>query len=187
LETKKTPSLTENEDTTLVIHGLNALHQKSVDDLERKISMNDKMKYNLFLDDYRNPSDAYFKESPLYKELEWVIVRNYEDFISYIKKNGVPAAISFDHDLGFDLFLEKDYEDYDPENEKTGLDCARWLLNYCLDNNLEVTRKVYIHTNNAGGALNIKSEFETFDKVHGDGPPYNDYPSLDIDPPELFQ
>jgi len=150
--------------------------------------MKDKTTYNLFLDDYRNPLDAYFKESPIYKELEWIIVRNYEDFISYIKEHGIPAAISFDHDLGFDLFLEKDYEDYDPDNEKTGLDCAHWLTNYCLDNDLEVPQKIYIHTNNAGGALNIKAEFETFDKIHGGGPPYfeND-PSLDIDPPSIFQ
>lgn len=33
-------------------------------------------------------------------ENEFDIVRNYNDFVAYIKKNGVPKFISFDNDLG---------------------------------------------------------------------------------------
>lgn len=131
--------------------------------------MKDKKTYNLFLDDIRNPGDHYFKEMPIYEELDWVIIRNYEDFITYIEHKGIPNVISFDHDLGFDLFLEKDYEDYDPATEKTGYDCARWFINYCLDNNLSVTKTIYIHSQNPVGAENIKSLFDTYKKLYENG------------------
>ena len=123
------------------------------------------MTYNLFLDDIRNPFDFYFKETPMYDELDWIIVRNYNDFVYCVTRHGIPDVISFDHDLGFDLFLEKDYEDYDPTTEKTGNDCARWLINYCLDHNLPVTERIFIHSQNPVGAENIKSLFETYKKT----------------------
>ena len=131
--------------------------------------MKDKKTYNLFLDDIRNPEDHYFKDNLIYEELDWIIIRNYEDFITYIEHKGIPNIISFDHDLGFDLFLEKDYEDYDPATEKTGADCARLLINYCLDNNLPVTERIYIHSQNPVGAANIQSLFETYKKLYENG------------------
>ena len=42
----------------------------------------------LFLDDIRKPPDV-----------DWFIVRNYNQFIDWIDKNGLPDIISFDHDL----------------------------------------------------------------------------------------
>lgn len=52
----------------------------------------------LFLDDVRTIDMVYDKSM----ELEFDIVRNYKDFIGYIKKNGLPEFISFDNDLGLD-------------------------------------------------------------------------------------
>lgn len=61
------------------------------------------MNYNLFLDDFRMPSDAFnYKPNPMYNNESWVIVRNYDQFIECITKNGIPEIISFDHDLGLD-------------------------------------------------------------------------------------
>jgi len=53
---------------------------------------------NLFLDDIRSIEKVYGKQ----KEMEFDIVRTAEDFIAYIKKNGLPEFISFDNDLGLD-------------------------------------------------------------------------------------
>jgi hypothetical protein len=50
----------------------------------------------LFLDDIRTVEMVYDKTL----ENEFDIVRNYNDFVAYIKKNGVPKFISFDNDLG---------------------------------------------------------------------------------------
>jgi hypothetical protein len=60
------------------------------------------MKYNLFLDDVRHPYDciSYMKGNEgIYSKWEWVIVKNYEEFISAITERGIPEFISFDHDL----------------------------------------------------------------------------------------
>ena len=43
------------------------------------------------------------------------------------------------------------------------MDCAKWLVNYCLDRNLDLP-EYYIHTMNPIGAENIKSLFESYEK-----------------------
>ena len=50
----------------------------------------------LFLDDIRTIEMVYDKSL----ESEFDIVRSYEEFVAYIKKNGLPEFISFDNDLG---------------------------------------------------------------------------------------
>ena len=57
--------------------------------------------YNLFLDDVRNPKDCcqYMPDAKFYFNSEFVIVRNYDEFVNFIRKNGLPNIISFDHDL----------------------------------------------------------------------------------------
>tara|TARA_R110002049_G_scaffold108013_2_gene255984 strand:- start:1080 stop:1415 length:336 start_codon:yes stop_codon:yes gene_type:complete len=52
----------------------------------------------LFLDDVRTLSMVY----PNDLESDWDIVRNYQDFVTYITRNGLPPFISFDNDLGLD-------------------------------------------------------------------------------------
>ena len=52
----------------------------------------------LFLDDVRTIEMIYDKSM----ESEFDIVRTYEEFVAYIKKNGLPNYISFDNDLGLD-------------------------------------------------------------------------------------
>lgn len=73
------------------------------------------MNYKLFLDDIRNVKMVY----PSMEEDDFVIVRNYKEFVDYISKNGLPLFISFDNDLGVDL------------NGEIGLDgyaAAKWLV-----------------------------------------------------------
>lgn len=113
------------------------------------------MKTNLFLDDIRNPIDAatYAKGrgvNPVIYNLEWTIVRDYLQFTSWITKNGLPELISFDHDLG-------------EADEHTGMDCAKWLVNYCLDNNLALP-KWAVHSANPAGYDNIKGLLLSFER-----------------------
>ncbi len=52
----------------------------------------------LFLDDIRTVEMIYDKSMIA----EFDIVRTYDEFLNYIKSNGLPEFISFDNDLGLD-------------------------------------------------------------------------------------
>lgn len=127
-------------------------------------------KYNLYLDDVRIPERSYKEtDHEIYASKKWVIVRNYNEFVDYITKHGIPESISFDHDLGKEHYKHQgvrlDYM-YDTFKEKTGFHCAKWLINYCIDNNLESPKLIYIHSMSTEGAKNIKSLFNTYYKVY---------------------
>jgi hypothetical protein len=125
------------------------------------------MKNNkLFLDDVRSPKDAiglvpnHFNK--FYFENDWDIVRNYDQFVDYIESNGLPEFISFDHDLG-DTAMEEYFNgvvihgriDYSNITEKTGLDCAKFLAEYCLDENKPLPQYL-VHSANPVGKKNIE-------------------------------
>lgn len=130
------------------------------------------MNYNLFLDDFRHPYDAFLiTQHVSYSREKWVIVRNYNQFIKHIKKNGLPEIVSFDHDLGdehydichnTDLTLNEYYLTND--REMTGYDCAKWLINYCIENKKELPETILIHSANPAGKQNIKSLFDSYIK-----------------------
>jgi|LWDU01.1.fsa_nt_gi hypothetical protein len=114
----------------------------------------------LFLDDVRVPYDVFkMTINPIYENNEdWVIVKHYYEFVSYIKENGIPDFLSFDHDLSFDHYLSENQEgdiDYNNMEEKTGYDCAKWLVQYCLENNLTIP-DYYVHSANPVGKKNIE-------------------------------
>lgn len=112
----------------------------------------------LYLDDIRTP-----------KTDGWVIVRNYDDFTDWIKQNGVPDSISFDHDLGEDIAKEnvengmnKKKARMQKKEAKSGYDCAKWLCQYCWENALPLP-KWDVHSANPVGAQNIKQLLENFE------------------------
>jgi hypothetical protein len=121
-------------------------------------------KYRLFLDDFREPRDAFFyKGFPIYND-DWTVVRNYLEFVKTIEILGIPEAVSFDHDLA-DVHYEKTSFDYDDEyQEKTGYHCAKWLIDYCINNKKELPTTILIHSMNVVGSQNIKSLFESYFK-----------------------
>ena len=127
--------------------------------------------YNLFLDDKRNPIDCFgYTENAIYLMNDWLVVRNYDEFVKTVTQLGIPTVISFDHDLADFHYMHQDHLDedyYDLCEEMTGYHCARWLIYYCIDNNLDIPRVVFIHTMNPTGRQNIKSLFTTYKKVHG--------------------
>lgn len=116
------------------------------------------MGYKLFLDDIREPIHCYeHMIRPIYKEKDWVVVRSYDEFVEHITKNGLPDLISFDHDLGNDHYQHTSGEiPYDTFEEKTGYHCAKWLVDYCQDNELTLP-EFMIHSMNPVGGRNIIS------------------------------
>ena len=121
----------------------------------------------LWLDDVRNPFENHWVVtfSPILNEdlkhIEWV--KSYNEFINWIKNNELPEAICFDHDLGMDVSLDarskgmtKKKSRLLKQKEKTGFDCAKWLVDYCLDNNKSLP--LYnIQSSNPVGKANIDS------------------------------
>jgi hypothetical protein len=129
--------------------------------------------YNLFLDDFRSPLDChYMGDSAFYFKTEWQIVRNYDEFVKFIEtkwnESEFPAVVSFDHDLGDDHYgipvTEETYESvFTGLKEKTGLDCAKWLINFCLEKGVNLPH-FRVHSMNPIGAKNIFSLLENFRK-----------------------
>ncbi|MDP9961886.1 cyclic-phosphate processing receiver domain-containing protein [Chryseobacterium lathyri] len=66
---------------------------------------------------------------------------------------GLPEMISFDHDLADIHYLKPDSDEY---AEKTGYECAKWLIEYCMDHYLDLP-KFYCHSMNPVGKENILS------------------------------
>lgn len=122
----------------------------------------EKTKRLLFLDDIRYPIEAYhYTKQDIFLRNDWHIVRNYEQFVNRILEKGLPEMISFDHDLADVHYLKQDSQEY---VEKTGYDCAKWLIEYCMDNYLDLP-KFYSHSMNPVGKENILSLLKNFRKL----------------------
>ncbi len=112
----------------------------------------------LYLDDIRTP-----------KTEGWNIVRSYPEFVEWIKKNGIPNEVSFDHDLAdehYSLQTKTDYltwkEYYETQDrEYTGYDAAKWMCEYCWDNGLPIP-EYNVHSANPVGRENILAILNSF-------------------------
>lgn len=124
--------------------------------------MDNNKKYYLFLDDVRVPTQVKWVDLPLIDPNSWIIVRNYNEFCEMILKNNLPEFICFDHDLSTEHYdVNTDPNTY---KEKTGYDCAKWLIEYCRINKLEVP-KYLVHSLNPIGAENISRYIENYKRV----------------------
>lgn len=109
-------------------------------------------KIQLYLDDIRTPNSD-----------EWQVVRNYDALVSHIRLNGLDKyeVISLDHDLG-DTAQKEYYNnvspnyqlDYNNILEKTGLDCAKWLVAESMNSKIPLPQ-IYTHSANPIGSANI--------------------------------
>jgi len=129
------------------------------------------MNYQLYLDDIRFLEDTFaYTHNQIYL-VGWKIVRNYDEFIKIIEELGVPEVISLDHDLSeLHYYTMQDNiskDDYDICEEKTGYHCAKWLIDYCIDNQKELPTKILVHSMNPVGSQNIKSLFKSYYKSIG--------------------
>lgn len=111
-----------------------------------------KDKIYLYLDDVRIPTEG-----------KWEVVKNYDEFVAHIKLNGLEnyELISLDHDLGEAAMVEyytnvkPNYElDYNRITEKTGMDCARFLVAEAMDKKIQLPT-VYVHSANPIGSANM--------------------------------
>lgn len=87
------------------------------------------MPYTLFLDDERFPTDD-----------ESVVVRSFNEAVDYVKRNGPPEHIDFDHDLG---------------NGRNGYDFAVWLCDRYLDGEGSFPISYAVHSQNPIGRRKI--------------------------------
>lgn len=114
----------------------------------------------LWLDDQRNPykylnsrnvSDTFKRNKQFYDKLfqqyncNFIWVKNFYQFVDYIKKNGIPEFISFDHDLNNRGGKEGLSDEQKLNND--GVNCAKWLVNFCKQNNQPLP-KFYVHSAN---------------------------------------
>jgi hypothetical protein len=127
----------------------------------------------IYLDDVRTPI-----------ENDWIVVRSYEEFVQKVEEVGLEniSTISLDHDLGPSSMQEyfsnvsPNYKlDYENISEKTGYDCAKWLVDHFYNKNPEylgmsrLVKKstipfpnVYTHSANPIGSANIMGYINNF-------------------------
>ena len=111
-----------------------------------------KEKMRLYLDDVRTPKDA-----------DWQVVRSYDEFVAHIRLHGLENydLMSLDHDLG-DTAMTEYYNnvhpnytlDYNNITEKTGLDCAKFLVAESMTKGIPLPA-IYVHSANPIGSANI--------------------------------
>lgn len=104
------------------------------------------------MDDVRIPKDE-----------RWEVVTNYDEFVAHITLNGLENydCISLDHDLGEEAMQEyyrnvatNGFIEYNNIDEKTGLDCAKFILKTAMDKKIPLPT-IYCHSANPIGARNI--------------------------------
>ena len=106
----------------------------------------------LYLDDVRTP-----------KDMGWEVVRSYDEFVAHIRLHGLEnyEVISLDHDLG-DTAMDEYYNnvspnytlDYNNIQEKTGLDCTKFLVAESMGKSIPLPQ-IYVHSANPIGSANI--------------------------------
>jgi len=109
-------------------------------------------KIYFYLDDVRIPTEG-----------DWEVVRNYDEFVAHIKLNGLEnyEVISLDHDLGESAMQEyytntkPNFElDYNRIEEKTGMDCTRFLVAEAMNKKIPLPT-IYVHSANPIGSANM--------------------------------
>lgn len=115
----------------------------------------------IYLDDVRTPVDK-----------DWTVVRSYDEFVSTVMYIGLEniELISLDHDLGDTAMAEwhrnvyHNYTlDYNNITEKTGMDCAKWLVDQWLEGAPVVD--VVVHSANAIGSANMMGYINNYRHV----------------------
>lgn len=109
-------------------------------------------KIYLYLDDVRIPTEG-----------DWQVVKNYDELVAHIRLNGLEnyEVISLDHDLGESAMKEYYTNtkpnfslDYGNIDEKTGMDCARWIVAESMTKQIPLPQ-IFVHSANPIGSANI--------------------------------
>lgn len=101
----------------------------------------------IFIDDFRKPNK--YVNCNINKVLQ---AFSYEDFVRILNylynKYGMVDEIWFDHDLG-------------SADEGNGLDCAKYLVDFCIEHN-ETLPEYHIQSANSVGKMNIDSYLKSY-------------------------
>lgn len=109
-------------------------------------------KVSIYLDDIRTPNDE-----------RWIICRNYDEFVNKVDEIGLDniETISLDHDLGetaireyFKNVTNNYILNYENIHEKTGYDCAKWLVEKSIETKVNLPT-ILTHSANPIGSANI--------------------------------
>ena len=103
----------------------------------------------LYLDDIRNPHQSGYQDS------EWIVCKNDKTFKDmFTSFDSIITHISFDHDI----------DSYnDDGTEVTGYTLVKWLCDYILDNNLDISNlTLNFHTANPIGKENMMCYWKNF-------------------------
>jgi len=109
-------------------------------------------KVSIYLDDIRTPNDE-----------RWIICRNYDEFVDKVNEIGLDniEIISLDHDLGetaireyFKNVTNNYILNYDNIHEKTGYDCAKWIVEKSIETGINLPT-ILTHSANPIGSANI--------------------------------
>ena len=103
----------------------------------------------LYLDDIRNPNQSGYKDD------EWIVCSNDKTFKDmFMSFDSIITHISFYHDIS----------SYDENgNEVTGYDCLKWLCDYILDNDVNISDiTILFHTANPIGRMNMVCYWTNF-------------------------
>ncbi len=126
--------------------------------------------YNIFLDDFRHPYDAFrILNDTDFLQLKWVVVRSYDDFVKVITENHEinkwPELISFDNDLldeHYEIGEKTNFKKFDYSlTEKTGWHAAQWLISFCKTNEIDLPA-FKVHSANTAGRNAITAILEEF-------------------------
>lgn len=114
----------------------------------------------LWIDDIRNPMDPiwqkWIKANFGTNDFDITWLKSYDEVVNFVNKFGIPSNVSFDHDLG----------DIDnPTGEKTGYDCVKFMVNYCMDNDMEFPN-YRIQSDNGPGRENMDKYIQNFKKYY---------------------
>lgn len=114
----------------------------------------------VWIDDIRDPYEPiwqnWIKKNFGTNNFDITWIKSYKEFVKFVDKNGLPSNVSFDHDLG-------DIED--PNNEKTGYDCAKYIVDYCMDNDRDIPN-YRIQSDNGPGRENIDKYLQNYHKFY---------------------
>ena len=114
----------------------------------------------VWIDDIRDPQEStwqnWIKKNFGTNDFDITWIKSYKEFVDFVDKNGLPSNVSLDHDLG-------DVED--PNNEKTGYDCAKYIVDYCMDNDRDIPN-YRIQSDNGPGRENIDKYLQNYHKFY---------------------
>lgn len=124
---------------------------------------------NLILDDVRDATQCFHVTgNQMYLQLDWVVVKTYDEFVYYIQTHPLPDRISYDNDLCHEHYLEGAYYEYkffnyDKVLEKTGYHACLWMIDQCIEHKIQMPES-YAHSMNPYGKMKIESAIKQYTK-----------------------